>query len=133
MVLYTGYSPELQRPTVRQSSDVEFEDYPFYDELEDEVQDNASIITTYWTDIFIYWFDQPDVVEGSILAFFSDLNPNVTQQSLCYKQFSRTRKLATSWLEKVETMEMSRFGDILQDFVDINLEFFQFYSDCGIE
>jgi len=81
-------------PTVTQSDEeFNFEDYPFYDEIFNKNGDSP-IATTYWTDIFIYWFDQPEVIEGSILAFFSDLNPELTEQSICYGQFKRTRSIA---------------------------------------
>ena len=72
----------ILRPRVAAEEEIDFEDYPFYEEIFGN--DDENIVTTFWTDIFIYWFDQPDVIEGSILAFFSDLNPEVTNKSICF-------------------------------------------------
>lgn len=59
------------------------EDYPFYDLL----KQYGETPSTYWTDVFLYWVDDPEVEAGAVLAFFSDLNPENTDSSKCYRQF----------------------------------------------
>lgn len=62
------------------------EDYPFYDL--DEFKEEEETAQPFWTDMFVYWMDEPEVREGSILAFFTDLNnPNATEFSMCYVEF----------------------------------------------
>ena len=61
-----------------------FEDYPFYKELQKNGGYGGNSSTD-WTDVFLYWRDQVEVAEGAILSFFSDLNPNKTEQSVCFK------------------------------------------------
>ena len=62
---------------MRQSND--FDDYPFLDpDYNKNVQRNddgtKNVTNTYWTDAFLYWLDNTEVVEGSLLAFFSDIS-----------------------------------------------------------
>ena len=72
---------------------MEIEDYPFYDT--DEFQQEEETAQPFWTDMFIYWVDEPEVREGSLLAFFTDLNnPNGTEFSMCYVQFQKIRVLS---------------------------------------
>ena len=78
----------LRRPIVRQD-DFNFEDYPFLDpEYNKNIQEisrkddpsrplidfNGASSQTYWTDMFLYWLDDAEVVEGSIIAFFQDIS-----------------------------------------------------------
>ena len=48
-------------------------------DFEDEFTADAQ-----WTDIFIYLVEIDAVEEGAILAFFSDLNPEGTESTICY-------------------------------------------------
>ena len=55
--------------------DFNYDDYPLYDKI---AEYEESVPSPYWTDIFLYWYDQKDVIEGSVRAFFSDMNPELT-------------------------------------------------------
>ena len=42
------------------------------------------VADTYWTDVFVYLIDEPEVEEGAILSFFSDINPENTNRTICF-------------------------------------------------
>ena len=69
--MYTDWISK-QKQALMVSEEFSPEDYPFYNT--DSYQDADETEQTFWTDIFVYWQDEPEVREGSILAFFSDLN-----------------------------------------------------------
>jgi hypothetical protein len=81
----------MRMPVVKQEQ-FSFDDYPFLDpdfnenipnvdQQPDANGQSRRIITfkddptqTYWTDMFLYWLDDTEVVEGSVLAFFQDIS-----------------------------------------------------------
>ena len=97
--------------------------------------------------MFIYWVDEPEVREGSLLAFFTDLNnPDGTEFSMCYIQFQKIRVLSMKVYETylvLSNANETSFGDYrnikdefffgIQEISDIWLEGFQMYDDCGLE
>ena len=96
-------------------------DYPFYDFF-DNYSDSGP--DAYWTDIFIYWYDQPIVIEGSLQAFFSDLNPESTSSSLCFTQLKRTQDLLEKWLNfESHSIFSAEFWIQAEDLMDLNVEY----------
>ena len=73
----------LPHPSVKQGAP---EDYPFFDEI-DKLNPNKAQTTTkaFWTDMFLYWLDDTYVQEGSYIAFFSDIQPERTIYSICFR------------------------------------------------
>ena len=75
----------------------------------------------------MYWKDEPEVREGSILAFFSDNNdPAWTELSICYMQFQRTRLMAWNWYgsEKHTPLISPGWWQSVLTLFDIDLEYF---------
>lgn len=93
-----GISHGYVRPQVQQEVPTmdfpigDFEDYPFFDI--NDTNGTFSGSDSYWSDMFIYWAEEAQVTEGSFLAFFADLNPQRTAESLCYNTFDKMRDLA---------------------------------------
>lgn len=54
----------------------------------------VNVTNTFWTDAFIYWLDNDEVVEGSLLAFFSDISQDRAVNTLCFNSFQYERDLA---------------------------------------
>jgi hypothetical protein len=77
-----------------------------------------------------------EVAEGAILSFFSDLNPNKTAQSVCFKQVERTRFYLAKFLvtrpDWYEVFEKKFWNSALTSNALV-LEFWQLWSDCGFE
>jgi len=79
----------VRQPLVRQD-DFDYEDYPFLDPRYNKnipSDDKLNITQTYWTDAFLYWLDDPEVVEGSFLAFFSDVKQESGVNTICFDSF----------------------------------------------
>ena len=97
--------------------------------------------------MFIYWVDEPEVREGTLLAFFTDLNnPNGTEFSMCYIQFQKIRVLSMKVYDTGVALASANETDFwgyrnikdelffgIQEITDIWLEGFQLYDDCGLE
>ena len=139
----TEMASEKGQRIVRQMDyDFNPDDYPFYDRM-DEVQKDTSDDNpvkqglqqqTYWTDIFVYWEDDPMVIEGSIRGFFSDLSENKTLQSLCYNSFTGAYDDFKLWRNSnASIFEPYLYIHDIQDLFDVYLESFEFYADCGFE
>lgn len=66
-------------------------------DFEDEFTADA-----HWTDIFVYLVEIEAVEEGAIIAFFSDLNPENTENTICYQQIVYARELFASVTNQFE-------------------------------
>ena len=88
----------------------------------------------YWTDIFIFLVEIPAVEEGALLAFFSDLNPENTKNTICFQQVEYVRELlktiGTTASEGSEVMTVD-FWTGLQSTIDMDLEMLQAFDDCA--
>lgn len=90
---------------------------------------------TYWTDIFLYWVDNESVKEGSVLGFFQDIKQEKAKNTICFYSFQSLRDMWGAWQNnkgKEKFMSMDYWKGV-QQFFDLNIAYFQFYSDCSFE
>ena len=136
MTKYEKTKPSL---IVRQTKDADFtfEDYPFLDPRYNEnvPQNTTELTQTYWTDAFLYFLDDPEVVEGSIIAFFQDIRQSDASNTVCYTSFEYMRDLILKAEQLFENMNWfsSQPIQLVQLVLDVDIQYFQFYADCGVE
>jgi hypothetical protein len=71
---------------VRQTFNID--DYPFLDpRFNDNIKPGTEVFLTKWTDSFLYWLQNSDVVEGSFMAFFGDISLEKGVDTVCFTSF----------------------------------------------
>lgn len=53
----------------------------------------VNVTETYWTDMFLYWVDNQQVKEGSLIRLFSDISKDRAQNTKCYMSFLHMRDI----------------------------------------
>ena len=138
--MFLMHNSQLRVASEHRGDDFVFNDYPFADAKynenvgSDENYD-ATKTQTYWTDMFLYWIDNEAVKEGSVLGFFQDIKQNKAKNTICYYSFQSLRDHWGAYQNnKGKDHPLSKeFWKGVQQFFDLNIVYFQFYSDCSFE
>ena len=122
---YPFLDPEYNKQIAPATAE-EIEEYPFL--APDAIPGLVGPTETYWTDMFLYFFDDKNVQDAAFMAFFHEMSAERSNDSTCYRQFVRANALyqqfVTNKNAQWENFFQQGWFQWIQDGFDLNLEFF---------